>query len=470
MSSSEYLRHRSMRLKPLVACLATLLAGGEASGHAPAPSNQIVVQNCLDSGSGSLRAAVQSSGDGDTIDLTQLTCSLITLTSSRIDTTHNLLLRGPGSGLLTIDGNNNDRIFNQNQAGAQIAIYGMTLQRGYGFLKGGCVYSKGPVLLNDAVITGCRVYGLAGTSIYEGGGVFADALVFAADSKIVDNRVYTTLGGAVGGGLSASGDVVLINSTISGNRADSAASSGIAVGGGADIGGELTMQYSTIADNEVSGLVAGSGIAGGVRAIGPVVMQNSTVSGNTAGASGGLLFYGQGTTTPSLIQNSTISGNTALSSIGGFYAHGTLTIANSTIAFNTEANSLGAGMRIAYGIAAVQSSIIASNTGTAGTINIGEGIGGGISGANDLIGPSGTTTLPPGTIQSDPRLLPLANNGGVTKTHELRSDSPAIDAGNNTAGLTNDQRGPGFARVLGANADIGAVELDSDVIFGDGFD
>jgi hypothetical protein len=36
--------------------------------------------------------------------------------------------------------------------------------------------------------------------------------------------------------------------------------------------------------------------------------------------------------------------------------------------------------------------------------------------------------------------------------------SPAIEA-DNTAGLAKDQCGPGFARVIGANADIGAFEL-----------
>ena len=179
--------------------------------------------------------------------------------------------------------------------------------------------------------------------------------------------------------------------------------------------------------------------------------------------------YGHNSALTSLIANSTVSDNTAVG-VGGIYGHGSITIANSTIAFNTEANGLGAGLRMEYGIADVESSIIASNDGGSSTVNIGLGIGGGVSGANDIIGPSGTTTLPPDTIQADPLLSPLANNGGPTLTHALRSGSPAIDAGNNVQGLSNDQRGPGFARVLGPAADIGAVEFDDDVIFADGFD
>ena len=50
--------------------------------------------------------------------------------------------------------------------------------------------------------------------------------------------------------------------------------------------------------------------------------------------------------------------------------------------------------------------------------------------------------------------------------------SPAIDAGNNSATLTYDQRV--LARVVGANADIDAFERqglgDSEYIFVDGFD
>jgi hypothetical protein len=79
-----------------------------------------------------------------------------------------------------------------------------------------------------------------------------------------------------------------------------------------------------------------------------------------------------------------------------------------------------------------------------------------------LIGNTAGATLDPASannrLNRDPRLAPLADNGGPTWTHALRAGSPAIDAGTNPAGLTFDQRGSGFARVSGKAADIGAVE------------
>jgi hypothetical protein len=129
-------------------------------------------------------------------------------------------------------------------------------------------------------------------------------------------------------------------------------------------------------------------------------------------------------------------------------------------------------MRLQYGVADVQSSIIANNGGGSAPVNIGLGIGGGVSGANNLIGESGTVGLPPDTIQADPQLLPLGDHGGPTRTHALEPTSQAIDAGNNAVGGSFDQRGTGFPRVVGFAADIGAFESDSssDAIFADGFD
>ena len=65
----------------------------------------------------------------------------------------------------------------------------------------------------------------------------------------------------------------------------------------------------------------------------------------------------------------------------------------------------------------------------------------------------------PSLIRSDaPGLGPLNANGGPTRTHALLGGSPAINTGSNPLGLATDQRGAGFPRVNGGQADIGAYE------------
>jgi Aspartyl/Asparaginyl beta-hydroxylase len=65
----------------------------------------------------------------------------------------------------------------------------------------------------------------------------------------------------------------------------------------------------------------------------------------------------------------------------------------------------------------------------------------------------------------DPGLAPLADNGGPTQTMALVPSSVAIDAGPNPVpdfpGNGADQRGEGFARVVGAKADVGAFEVQA---------
>jgi len=59
----------------------------------------------------------------------------------------------------------------------------------------------------------------------------------------------------------------------------------------------------------------------------------------------------------------------------------------------------------------------------------------------------------------DPRLGPLADNGGPTLTMALLPGSPAIDAGASWAAPPTDQRG--FPRPIGPTTDLGAFEYGS---------
>jgi hypothetical protein len=92
--------------------------------------------------------------------------------------------------------------------------------------------------------------------------------------------------------------------------------------------------------------------------------------------------------------------------------------------------------------------------------NSGSGIpftGPGVADANgNLVGGS--------NLPVNPRLGPLADNGGPTMTHALLIGGPAINAGNPGARSGHegvpafDQRGEPFTRVVGGRIDMGAVE------------
>ena len=60
----------------------------------------------------------------------------------------------------------------------------------------------------------------------------------------------------------------------------------------------------------------------------------------------------------------------------------------------------------------------------------------------------------------------LRDNGGLTETHALASNSVAIDAGSNPKGYTTDQRGDAtlYPRISGIGPDIGAYEVNQDDI------
>ncbi len=66
-------------------------------------------------------------------------------------------------------------------------------------------------------------------------------------------------------------------------------------------------------------------------------------------------------------------------------------------------------------------------------------------------------------LDENPRLFPLADNGGPTPTHALRPASPAIDAGNTASGPAFDQRGVARPQAkrprLPAITDTGAFEF-----------
>ncbi|GMU83856.1 MAG: hypothetical protein AMXMBFR47_37260 [Planctomycetota bacterium] len=265
--------------------------------------------------------------------------------------------------------------------------------------------TTGPVVLSDITIQDGRASGGTGNS---GGAIQANSGArLSLERCIVRNSSVTANTSAQGGGISLGGS-----------------------------GAELHLTDCTFSGNSASAATAGMG--GAVYcASGPATVTNCTFAGNTAAAGtvgyGAALYSGAGAT----IRNSTFTANTS-SGVGTatVYASATaVTLGNTIIAGNQGAQTGASGASFF----------------TEGHNLIGDSSTGFVDGVNgDRIG-------------IDPRLGPLADNGGPTPTCGLLSDSPAIDAG--ATGVSADQRGlprgnDGDCDGSGA-ADVGAFEFNA---------
>lgn len=309
----------------------------------------------------------------------------------------------------------------------------------------------------------------------QGGGIASVGETQVRDSQILSNTVYSPNHYGGGGGLRVfqASDAIVSGSTVANNHAPSA-------GGGlfGPEGGVLSVETTLVTGNSAGNEAGLDEGGGGILCLGcAVVLQNSAVTGNTAGADGAGVFihYGEYAPQPTQVINSTISGNTSGAEGGGIMVDGgNASFNNSTIAFNS-AVTRGAGISGSYYSYSLDlQSTIVSNNDTAGSSNNVWAYPDTVSGANNLVPRAGGPAQMPGdTLTADPLLQPLTDNGGPTPTHALGDGSPAIDAGNNAAGLAFDQRGDGFVRQFGAAVDIGAYEVQphaDDTIFADGFD
>lgn len=442
----------------LVACIAALLAGDLASARTADHrsindpfGDTLIVTNCDDDGVGSLRATLGSATDGDVIDLTELECSTITLTSGELATTLDEIRLNGNDQIISADGNS--RVFAHNGSGT-LHVAGITFAdgvvSGVNQAYGGCIYSSGSLALASVTVRNCSVSSTPDfTSAANGGGVFAQNAIYLTRSTIENNEIFPA------GGNYSYGH-----------------------GGGLFSRGNMTISASTISGNVVHGIGGAYRSGGGIYSRSDVTIRDSTISGNSAYSAGAADLSGDGI---SSIVNSTISGNTAVFRSGGITSSDEfLKIWNSTIAFNTASDPPGpyvdgAGVLILghNQYLSLRSSIIAANSsgGVSDDLCLNDSNHQTLVGANNLIQASNITL--PDTINSDPMLAPLADNGGSTFTHALLPGSPAINAGNNLAGLTYDQRGEGFDRIVGPAADIGAYEEQQpppDGIFASGFE
>jgi hypothetical protein len=273
------------------------------------------VTNKNDSGTGSLRYAVDNACAGSTIDLTNLSGTIGL--NSRIRMDDNLTINGPGSNSLTISGQNQTRIF--FVGGGTVSISGLTLANGLG-----AGFSSGP--------SGSSA-GMGGAIFMNGGVVNLTGVAFSGNSAQGANPFpIDKLGGAGFGGVSAGvyggpgGDLfgmggLILNTGVIGTA-------GPGAGGGFADGSGLPGQ---------SGAVGGNGGFGGGGGIGG--------NGGFGGGGGGNNTLGNGVATPGTggfgAGNGTETGGASAGFGGAIFEYaGTLTLMNTTFTGNSAAGGI----------------------------------------------------------------------------------------------------------------------------------
>jgi hypothetical protein len=295
------------------------------------------------------------------------------------------------------------------------------------------VFSSGTLSIADSTISGNTQNTLVG-------GVSSTGTTLTLRNTTISNN--NSQGGPAGGVSNDAGTATLVLCTISGNSA-----SGV---GGVSNGGTMTLQNCTISGN------SGPNFIGGVFNSGTMALQNCTVSGSNGSYAGGVYNSVDGVLT---IENCTITQNRASVRVGGLDNEGTFgaTLHNSIVADNFR----GAGDEESDIVAVFPLNVTSSHN----LIGVAVGGGGGLGITNGVNGNQ--------VGVANPGLGPLADNGGVTRTHALLAGGPAIDAGDNnhvppdtfdldgdgvSEQLQFDGRGFAFARIVGAVVDIGAFE------------
>ncbi len=350
---------------------------------------------------------------------------------------------------------------------------------------GGIASSGGMVQCTACIFTGNRAVGGIGGSApgLSGGGGIGGAIDLSGGSGSVTRSTFAgnqATGGDGGGGagdagggtggigrggaIANNGTLTIVGSTFTTDRATGgnggeggrfiAISGGRGGDGGSATGGAVasTANTATLANSTffASVAIAGNGGAGGATTCGAACRGGDGGAGGNG--AGGAVNATAGSVT---LTNNTISGNSVSGGAGGPPG------AAQSNPGSPGANGNGAGGAIANSGGSMQVvNTIAANTPAGGNCA-------GVftdNGHNLQWNPSAGCA---GFVPGDPRLGPLASNGGPTQTMAVQPGSAAVDAGNDavcaTAPVNNlDQRG--VIRPQGAHCDIGAFEFAADTL------
>jgi subtilisin family serine protease len=335
------------------------------------PPHTLTVTSTADSGAGTLRAALASAVNGDTVDASGVSGAIL-LTSGALLVSNNVTILGPGPASLAVDGNAAGRSF--NISGTAVTIAGLTITNGMASGSfpancGGGIYTgPGTLTVSNCAFSGNSASGWGGgifgnhsiltvsactfngNSVVDGGGGIFNNAVFGGATLSVSNCSFSgnsasDAGGWGGGAVynnpqaSGNGTAQLVNSTLSGNSAPYGA--GIFNDGHNGGSATLTVSNCTLSNNSASG--NGGGIFNhGYTGSATLTVSASTLSGNWASnnVGGGIFNNGYSGNATLTVRASTLSGNSAGGAGAGIYNNskssgtGTVQIATSTLSGN----------------------------------------------------------------------------------------------------------------------------------------
>ncbi len=192
-----------------------------------------------------------------------------------------------------------------------------------------------------------------------------------------------------GGGIYNAGTLTVTNSTIRGNSANYLGGGGIY-----NNGGTLTITYSSINNNLASNATLVSSGGGIDNEAGSVLVDNCTLSGNSASYNGGAIqnlatmtvtnsIFTGNTATDSggaiedgdvlMVNHSTFRDNSAGLSGGGMGGAGVLSVSDSSF-YNNAANLGGGGIYLSPGTLTVTDSVLRGNSAGSSYLSLGGGI------------------------------------------------------------------------------------------------
>lgn len=460
--SRQRRRARERKLRKGGAAASALTLGVALAASPAAQAATFTVTNLDDAGPGSLRQAIEDANGAagaDTITFDPgLNGNAIILTTGQLLVTDSVDIQGPGATNLAVTANDASRVFYLYNSAAliDVTISGLTITGGNADFGGG-IKDGGPTSPSGENLTLDGVTITGNSASVDGGGLWADG--FDMTLTIRDSVISGNAASDDGGGIyieDTGGPLLIQNTVISGNQA-------------ADSGGGIYFydpdEDVTIDNSTISGNTAG-GLGGGIYLYSPDdgnwLITNTTLSGNDAAAGGGIFFYSADH--PLLIQNSTISGNQATAGDGGgiyFYnLYGGTTLDHTTVAGNSASGS-GGGIFLQNSELSLTNSIVADNT-AATDDDLSTGVEATFNTSFSLIESPGAANVNDtgGTVlNQDPQLGPLENNGGTTLTQRPAPTSPAVNMGDPafTPPPATDQRGAN--RIQNGRTDMGAVEV-----------